>query len=92
MKEELDKLLKVRFIHRFLHNEWVSFIVMVPKKNDKIRICQDFWKLNVVTKKYYFPLPFIKNILDVVVGHECYSFLDGFSRYNQISITIEDQT
>jgi hypothetical protein len=37
-------------------------------------------------------LPFIDNILDVVVGHECYSFLDGFSRYNQISITIKDQT
>jgi hypothetical protein len=48
--------------------------------------------LNVVTRKYYFPLPFTNAILDAIVGHECYSFLDGFSGYNQISITIEDET
>ena len=65
---------------------------MVPKKNVKMRICQDYRKLNAVTtKKDYFPLPFIDIILDVVAGHECYSFLDGFSGYNQVKIAKEDQ-
>ena len=38
-----------------------------------------------------FPIPFIDNILEEVVGHEIYSFMDGFFRYNQISIAEEDK-
>ncbi|KAL3694004.1 hypothetical protein R1sor_007655 [Riccia sorocarpa] len=45
-----------------------------------------------VTKKDHHPLPFIDQVLDQVSGHECYSFLDGFSGYNQVSIREEDQT
>ena len=91
VKEELDKLLEVGFIYPVPHSEWVSPIVMVPKKNGKIRICQGFRKLNAATKKDYFPLPFTDSILDAVAGHECYSFLDGFSGYNQVKIAKEDQ-
>ena len=64
---------------------------MVPKKNGKIRICQDYRKLNAVTKKYYFPLPFTDSILDAVAEHESYPFLDGFLGYNQVKIAKEDQ-
>ena len=52
------------------------------KKNKKLRICQDFQKLNSVTHKDYFSLPFTNAILDEGDNHECYSFLDGFSGYN----------
>jgi hypothetical protein len=91
VKEEIDKLLKAGFIYPVPYSEWVSPIVMVPKKNGKVRICQDFRKLNSTTKKDYFPLPFTDSILDAVAGHECYSFLDGFSGYNQVRIAEEDQ-
>lgn len=91
VKEEIDKLLEIGFIYPVPYSEWVSPIVVVPKKNGKIRICQDFRKLNAVTKKDYFPLPFTDIILDAVAGHECYSFLDGFSGYNQIGIAVENQ-
>jgi hypothetical protein len=37
----------------------------------------DFCQFNVVTKKDPYPLPFIKEVLDKVAGHEAYSFLDG---------------
>ena len=79
------------FIYEVPYSEWVSPIVMVPKKNGKIRICQDYRKLNAVTKKDYFPLPFTANILDAVAEHDNYSFLDGFSSYNQVKIAKEDQ-
>ena len=82
VKEELDKLLDIGFIYPIPFSEWVSPIVIVPKKNRKLRICQDFCALNKVTKKNYFPLPFTDAILDTVAGHECYSFLDGFWGYN----------
>src|SRR4051794_36119118 len=39
----------------------------------------------------HFPLPFTDIILDHVSGREYYSFLDGFSGYNQVVIRKEDQ-
>ena len=96
VKEDLDKLLEAGFIYPVTNTEWVSSIVVVPKKvgadgKFKIRICQDFRKLNAVTQKDYFPLPFTDIILDHVAGREVMSFLDGFSGYNQISIRFADQ-
>ena len=54
------------------------------------RICIDYSKLNKVTKKDRFPLLFIDQILDRLMGNEYFCFLDGYSRYNQIDITPED--
>ncbi|KAL3682263.1 hypothetical protein R1sor_000285 [Riccia sorocarpa] len=47
-------------------------------------------RLNEVTLKDHHPLPFTDVILDQVAGHECYSFLDGFSGYNQVFLREED--
>ena len=38
-----------------------------------------------------FPLMFTDSVLDTVASHECYSFLDGFSGYNQIRMHLEDK-
>ena len=96
VKEEIDRLLEAGFIYPVSNSEWVSPIVVVPKKvgadgKVKIWVFQDFRKLNATTKKDYFPLPFTDIILDHVAGRECYSFLDGFSGYNQVFIRAEDQ-
>jgi hypothetical protein len=96
VKEEIDRLLEAGFIYPVNNSEWVSPIVVVPKKvradgKVKIRVCQDFRKLNSATKKDYFPLPFTDIILDHVAGHQWYSFLDGFSGYNQVFIRMNDQ-
>ena len=95
VKEDIDQLLEAEFIYPIVNSEWVSPIVVVPKKvgadgKVKIRICQDFQKLNASTKKDNFPIPFTDIILDHVFGHKCYSFLDGFSDYNQVFIRPED--
>jgi len=65
--------------------------VVVPKKNGKLRICVDFIKLNLATKKDFYPLLFIDEILNTVARHDVYSFLDGYSRYHQISTVLEDR-
>ncbi|RVW87063.1 Retrovirus-related Pol polyprotein from transposon 17.6 [Vitis vinifera] len=44
------------------------------------RVCIDYRKLNVVTRKDHFPLPFIDQVLERVSGHPFYCFLDGYSR------------
>jgi hypothetical protein len=45
----------------------------------------------VATKKYPYLLPFTYEVTNMVVKHEFDTFLDGFSRYHQISIASKDQ-
>ena len=69
----------------------VSPLVIVPKKGGKWWICVDYRELNKETKKDHFPLPFIDQVLDTLAGKKYFSFLDGYSGYNQISISPKDQ-
>ena len=55
------------------------------------RVCIDYRRLNEVTRKNHFPLPFIDQLLERVSGHPFYCFLDGYSGYFQIEIALEDQ-
>ena len=55
------------------------------------RVCIDYRKLNTTTRKDYFPLPFIDQMLDRLAGHHHFCFMDGYSGYNQIVIAPEDQ-
>ncbi|KAH9734147.1 hypothetical protein KPL71_017278 [Citrus sinensis] len=55
------------------------------------RVCIDYRKLNAITRKDHFPLPFIDQMLERLSGHSHYCFLDGYSGYNQIVIAPKDQ-
>ncbi|GKB61773.1 reverse transcriptase domain-containing protein, partial [Tanacetum coccineum] len=55
------------------------------------RVCIDYQKLNDATRKDHFPLPFMDQMLERLVGNEYYCFLDGFSGYFQIFIDPQDQ-
>ncbi|XP_070003267.1 uncharacterized protein [Nicotiana sylvestris] len=41
------------------------------------RVCMDYRKLNKVTRKDHFPLPFLDQMLDLLAGRSYYCFLDG---------------
>ncbi len=60
---------------------YLSSIIVIPKKNGKLKICVDFIKLNATTKQDPFPLPFIDEILNTMAGCVAYSFLDGYLRF-----------
>src|ERR1044072_1288 len=47
--------------------------------------------LNSATRKDHFPLPFIDQMLDKLAGKQFYCFLDGYSGYNQIAVSPDDQ-
>ena len=55
------------------------------------RVCIDYRRLNEVTIKDHFPLPFMDQLLERISGHPFYCFLDGYSGYFQIKIVAEDQ-
>ncbi|KAL9346349.1 hypothetical protein Peur_061202 [Populus x canadensis] len=75
-------------------------ITLVKNKNDELiptrissgwRMCVDYRKLNLFTRKDHFPLPFMDQMLERLAGKSFYCFLDGYSGYNQIVINPEDQ-
>jgi len=68
-----------------------SGVTVVTNENNKLvptlvqtgwRVCIDYRKLNSMTRKDHFPLPFIDQMLEYLAGHTYYSFLDGYSGYN----------
>jgi hypothetical protein len=82
IKAEVKKILKSGFIYPVPLIEWVSNIVPVTKKQGTICVCVDYRDLNKACPKYNYTTPFIDNCLRSVI----FSFMDGFSGYNQIDI------
>nr|GEY70328.1 reverse transcriptase domain-containing protein [Tanacetum cinerariifolium]GEY70828.1 reverse transcriptase domain-containing protein [Tanacetum cinerariifolium] len=76
-----------------------GFTVVENEENELIpthlvmgwRVCIDYQKLNEATRKDHFPLPFMDQMLERLVGNEYYCFLDGFLGYFQIPIDPKDQ-
>ncbi|GKE22218.1 reverse transcriptase domain-containing protein [Tanacetum coccineum] len=75
-------------------------ITVVANENDELvstrtitgwLVCIDYRKLNEATAKDHFPLPFMDQMLERLVGNKYLCFLDGFSRYFQIPIDPNDQ-
>lgn len=79
---ELEILLKAGFIQPVEITDWVSPMVLLNKRNGKLRVCVDYRKLNACTQNDHFPLPFIILLLEEVGDHARYTFMDGYAGYN----------
>ncbi|KAL1363986.1 hypothetical protein AAHE18_03G185900 [Arachis hypogaea] len=77
IKEEIERLLKAKFIR-------------TTRYNGKLRVCIDFRDLNSATPKDKYPIPIADMLIDSIGGHEILSFMDGYSGYYQIYIAEED--
>jgi hypothetical protein len=88
--QEGKKLLSAGFIKLIQHPRWLSNIVSMKKKNGQIRCCVDFRNLNKACPKDEFPLPNMDLLIDSAAGHAMFSFMDGFSGYNQIFMSSKD--
>ena len=72
--EEVARLLAAEFIREIYHSEWLANVVMVPKKDNSLRMCIDFKHINRACPKDHFPLPRIDQIVDSTAGCERLSF------------------
>ena len=54
-KTKVQRLLNANVIREVKYSEWLANVVLVPKKNGKMRICIDFIDLNKACKKDPFP-------------------------------------
>ena len=69
---------------------WSSPLVLVMKKNGKIRPCVDYRRLNAITVKDAFPLPRIQDCLDTVRCSTLFSTFDLTSGFHQIPVKPAD--
>jgi hypothetical protein len=54
-------------------------------------MCIDFRKVNKVTKKDHYPLPFIDQMLERLSKKSHFCFFDGYSGFSQIAVKKQDQ-
>jgi hypothetical protein len=75
-------------------------ITLLKNKNEELittrilsgwRMCVDYRKLNLSTRKDHFSLPFMDQMLERLTSKSFYCFLDRYNGYNQIVINPEDQ-
>jgi len=67
IKTEVQKLIECWFIREEQHPDWVTNIVSVHKKNEKIWVCIDFRNLNIAYPKDEFSL----HITNVMIDNTC---------------------
>jgi hypothetical protein len=99
VKKEVLKLLHVGIIYPTPHRKG-GMTVVKNEKNKLIpqrtvtgwRMCIDYQKLNKATKKDHFLLPFIDEMLERLVNHSFFCFLDRYSDYHQILIHPDNQS
>lgn len=65
-------------------------ILFVRKKDGSLRMCVDYRKLNLATRKNRTPLPLIDELLDVISGSTVWSKLDLAQGYHQMRVADQD--
>ena len=90
IKEAVKKQLDVEFLEVAKYPEWVANIISIHKKNGKVRMCVDYRDLNRASPKDNFLLPHIDTLVDNTTKNSRFLFMDGFLRYNQIRMALED--
>lgn len=83
---ELDSMISLGIVEPS-SSPWTSLIVLVKKKDNYYRFCIDYRKVNAVTKKDAYPLPYINTILDCLRDAQYLSSLDIRSAYWQIPLS-----
>lgn len=88
IKDKMQKHLNTGYLSVSNYPQWISIIVLVPKKDGKVRMCVDYRDLNRASLKEDFPLPHIDVLVDNTTQFSIFLFMDGFSSYNQIRMAL----
>jgi transposase InsO family protein len=83
---EIEQMLRDDVIEHS-NSPWSSPLVLIKKKDDSYRFCVDYRKVNAVTVKDSYPLPYISQILDRLRDTTYLSSLDIRSAYWQIPVS-----
>ena len=89
VEEELNRLLKLQVI-RLGKSKYMSSAFAIPKKNENIRIVNDYRALNEVSIKDPYPIPSIIDLMHNIKNSTILSQLDLNNGYYQILIDEKD--
>lgn len=78
VKEEANKLKRIRAIKKVFYPECLANTVVVRKKTGKLRMCVNFTNLNKACPKDPFSVPRIDQLIDATFVHPRMSFLNAF--------------
>lgn len=70
---------------------WAFPVVLITKKDNQIRLCVDYHKLNSITVTDSYSLPHIDDLLHAAKATPFMSTLDLISGYWQIKIAEKDR-
>ena len=65
---------------------WGALVLFVKKKDENLRLCIDYRKLNKVTIKNKYPFPKIDDLFDQMKETKVFSKIDLRSGYHQVRI------
>lgn len=88
--EQVDDMLKLDVIEP-CESPWSSPVLVVGKKDGNARFCLDSRKLNAVTKKDAYSLPYVSEILDNLKDARYLSSIDLSKAFWQILISKPDR-
>ena len=92
VKDELGRMERLGVILKVDEpTEWCAGIIVVPKSNEKIRICVDLTKLNDSVLRSTHPLPKIDNLLAQVSESKYFSKVDANSGFWQQKLAPESR-
>jgi len=90
VKAHLEELLDQGVIKES-HSPYAAPNVLVRKKDQSLRLCVDYRRLNAKTVRDAYPLPRLLEIFDALSGAQYFSTLDLASGYHQITMEPSDQ-
>ncbi len=71
-------------------SSWASPLLLVTKKGGCIHFCMDYGKVNYVTRRDAYQLPWIDNALNALSGSQYFSTHDLYSGYWQVKMDPKD--
>lgn len=85
LDKELDEMLRLGIVEQS-KSPWSSPVCLVKKKDGNYRFCVDYRKLNSVTERDSYPLPYVSSTLDKLRSAHYLSSLDIKSAYWQVPV------
>ncbi len=90
IKEYLEKNLKKKFI-TFSKASFASLILFVEKKDNSLRFCMNYWKLNALIKRNRHSILLINEVLARIQGSKYLTQLNIIIVFNKLRMSSESE-